>query len=200
MDRVLQRAEQDVLRLLLLFTLPLLLLAFAGHRAEAQMSNPSGDLRLELSQSERELYVYIDGERVATHPVAVGQPEYPTPTGQYGIHRVDWNSDWTPPDSDWSADREHKEPGDPDNPMGRARILYKGSYSIHGTDVIESLGEAASHGSIRVANEVAMELARLIMEYGGAARSESWYEEARVNPTEMRQVSIPDPVPLVIYE
>nr|MBA2244048.1 hypothetical protein [Gemmatimonadota bacterium] len=66
MDRVLQRAEQDVLRLLLLFTLPLLLLAFAGHRAEAQMSNPSGDLRLELSQSERELYVYIDGERVAT--------------------------------------------------------------------------------------------------------------------------------------
>jgi murein L,D-transpeptidase YcbB/YkuD len=201
MTRVLHERARALLWLLALATLPLLLLACAPEQGEAHAQDVAEErLRLEIDQSARELHVYLDGERIATHEIAVGEEEYPTPTGEFAIHQVDWNPDWTPPDSDWSADREFKEPGDPDNPMGRARLSYEGAYSIHGTEALESLGTAASHGSVRVANEVAMELARLVMEYGGAAREESWYAEARANPTEMREVRIPTPVPLVIYE
>lgn len=52
--------------------------------------------------------------------------------------------------------------------MGRARLLYNPPYTIHGTDELDSLGKAESHGSIRVANDVAIELAELLLREGGA--------------------------------
>jgi lipoprotein-anchoring transpeptidase ErfK/SrfK len=166
-----------------------------------QAAPPGGALRFEIVKSARELHVYRGEERVATHAVAIGEePEHATPTGEFRITRVDWNPDWTPPDSEWAADEEPREPGDPENPMGRARLVFQEPYTIHGTDDTASLGRAASHGSVRVANEVVMELARLVMEAGGAGRSEAWYAEARGTPDEMRQVSIPEPVPLRIRD
>jgi len=157
-------------------------------------------LRLEVVQSERKLHVHLDGRLIETNDVAVGQEEWPTPTGEFGIHQVDWNPDWTPPDSEWAQGREYKEPGHPDNPMGRVRMIYRAPYSLHGTDDLDSLGRAASHGSIRVANEVIAELARLVMEHGGAARDEAWFVEALDNPGEMREVALPEPVRLEIRE
>ncbi len=159
-----------------------------------------GRFRLEVNRATRELYVYQDGQRVDTHQVAVGQDEYPTPTGEYRIHKVIWNPEWIPPDSDWAEDRERKAPGDPDNPMGRAQLLFDRPYSIHGTDELESLGRAASHGSVRISNEVVTELARRVMEEGGASRPESWYREAQERRTEKREVDLPNPIPLRIYE
>ena len=106
-----------------------------------------------------------------TLPVAVGQEGHETPTGEWGIHQVDWNPDWTPPDSDWSADSEYKAPGEEGNPMGRARLIFRAPYSIHGTDAMDSLGQAASHGSVRVSNEEIFGLARLVQEHGGVERS-----------------------------
>ena len=41
---------------------------------------PPPNLRLEVNLAERELYVYREQERIATHPVAVGSEEWPTPT------------------------------------------------------------------------------------------------------------------------
>jgi lipoprotein-anchoring transpeptidase ErfK/SrfK len=159
-----------------------------------------GDLRIEVNKSARELYVYHGGERIATHPVAIGQPDHETPSGEWGIHQVDWNPDWRPPDSDWSEDREYKEPGHPDNPMGRVRMRFKGTYSIHGTDDLDSLGRRESHGSIRLANDVIVELAPMVMEHGGSSRSEEWVQEALDNPDEMREVPLSDPVRIVIYD
>jgi lipoprotein-anchoring transpeptidase ErfK/SrfK len=160
----------------------------------------SGTLRLEVSLSERELYLYLDDERVRTFPVAVGKPGHETITGTWGIHQVDWNPDWTPPDSDWSADSEYKRPGEEGNPMGRARLIFRAPYSIHGTDALDSLGEAESHGSIRFSNEDVLGLARLVQEHGGAGRSEGWYRNAADTPTEMFEVGLPDPVSITIRE
>jgi hypothetical protein len=84
--------------------------------------------------------------------------------------------------------------------MGRVRMVYRAPYSIHGTEVLESLGQAASHGSIRMANDDIMELARRVMDAGGAPRSEEWFQEVIADPTEMRQVSLADPVPIINYE
>ena len=156
------------------------------------------DMRIEVNLAARELYVYRGGQRTATHPVAVGSEEWPTPTGEWTIGQVVWNPRWIPPDQSWAEDREVKEPGDPENPLGRAQLVYSPPNTVHGTNAPESLGQAVSHGSIRVSNEVAMELARQVMEAGGAARDESWYRRVRDNPTERQEVAIPNPVPISV--
>jgi lipoprotein-anchoring transpeptidase ErfK/SrfK len=159
-----------------------------------------GPLRYEVSLEERQLYVIRGDNVVRTHPVAIGQPDWPTPTGDFAIHQVDWNPRWVPPASEWAEDEDVREPGDPENPMGRARLIFHQDYSIHGTDDTASLGQAQSHGSVRVANDVVQELARLTMQAGGSGRDENWYRQAREQRTEMRQVRLNDPVPIRVYE
>jgi len=154
------------------------------------------DLRLEVNVAARELSVYRNDERIATHPVAVGKPEWPTRTGEWTIGQVIWNPRWVPPAEEWAEDREEKEPGDPENPLGRAQLVYDAPRSIHGTNDPSSLGKAVSHGSIRVSNEVAMELARMVMEAGGAGKDDAWYRRVRENRSERVDVPIPNPVPI----
>jgi lipoprotein-anchoring transpeptidase ErfK/SrfK len=155
------------------------------------------DMRLEVNIAQRELYVYRGGQRVETHPVAVGSNEWPTPTGEWTIGQVIWNPRWVPPrDEEWARDEEEQEPGSPDNPLGRAQLVYDIPNSIHGTNAPQSLGQAVSHGSIRVSNEVAMDLARQVMEAGGAQRDEAWYRSARENRTQRQDVNIPNPIPI----
>ena len=157
---------------------------------------PPPELRLEVNVAERELYVYRNDQRVATHPVAVGTSEWPTRTGEWTIGQVIWNPEWIPPEEEWAKEEEKKEAGDPDNPLGRAQLVYDAPRSVHGTNEPESLGKAASHGSIRVSNQVATELARMVMEAGGAAKDDAWYSRVRENRKERVEVPIPNPVPI----
>lgn len=158
---------------------------------------PPPDLRLEVNLEERELYVYRDDERIATHPVAVGTSDWPTRTGEWTIGQVVFNPRWTPPqEEEWARDEEVKEPGDPENPLGVAQLVYDAPRSIHGTNEPESLGKAASHGSIRIANDVVRELARMVMDSGGADRDASFFERVRENRRERVEVAIPNPIPI----
>jgi lipoprotein-anchoring transpeptidase ErfK/SrfK len=100
------------------------------------------DLRIVVDKSDREVRLFNGDRLLRTERVAIGQSEHPTPTGSWEIHQVDINPEWIPPDSEWAEDRERKAPGDPENPMGRARLIFKSPYSIHGTDDMESLGTA----------------------------------------------------------
>jgi lipoprotein-anchoring transpeptidase ErfK/SrfK len=169
---------------------------------EIARSHPpgSGQLRLEIYRSARELHIYVGGERVRSVDIAVGQPGHETPTGEFTIHQVDWNPDWTPPDSEWAEDNEPKAPGEDGNPMGRARLIFRAPYSLHGTDALDSLGRRASHGSVRVANEDIIGIARLVQEHGGEPRNDSWFQNAVDSPTEMFEVALSDPIPLVIRD
>ena len=154
-------------------------------------------MRLEVNLARRKLYVYRGSRRVATYPVAIGSEEWPTPTGEWTIRQVIWNPRWIPPrEESWAAKEEGNEPGDPDNPLGRAQLVYRAPNSVHGTIEPESLGKAVSHGSLRVSNQVAMRLARQVMEAGGAGKSEAWYREARANRKQRREVIIPNPIPI----
>lgn len=158
---------------------------------------PPPDLRLEVNLAKRRLYVYRKDERVDTHRVAVGSEEWPTPTGEWTIGQVIWNPRWIPPTQEkWAEDEKVTEPGDPENPLGRAQLVYRAPNSIHGTNESSSLGKAVSHGSIRVSNEVALKLARQVVEAGGAGKEESWYREARENRKERREVLLPNPIPI----
>jgi lipoprotein-anchoring transpeptidase ErfK/SrfK len=144
----------------------------------------------------RELYVYRGGQRVETHPVAVGSDEWPTRTGEWTIDEVVFNPRWVPPEEEWAEDEEEVEPGDPENPLGTAQLVYDRPRSVHGTNEPGSIGQAVSHGSIRVRNEVAEALARLVMQAGGVDNGEARMQEAEANRDREVTVSIPRPVPI----
>ena len=160
---------------------------------------PPPDMQIEVDLAARKLYVIKGGNRVETHAVAVGSKEWPTQTGEWKIVQAVFNPEWTPPDESWAEEREPRKPGDPKNPLGVAQLVYDPPRSIHGTNVPSSIGQAVSHGSIRVANDVALRLARAVMEAGGAGKDEAWYAAATKNRTEKQIIDLPNPIPIRVY-
>ncbi len=157
------------------------------------------DMRIEVSINSRELYVFSGREKVATYPVAVGKPAWPTRSGNWAIYEVVWNPWWHPPDEEWAWYRAIMAPGDPDNPLGRAQLIYDAPRSIHGTMEPSSIGRAVSHGSIRVTNEVAMKLARQVMESTGIVYEEEWYEEVQRDRSRNVRIRLSERVPIRVY-
>ena len=131
---------------------------------------PASDppLRLVVSLSARELTVIQDGDVVATYGVAVGRPSHPTPTGSFRTGEIVWNPSWTPPPTDWARNKRYQPPGAASNPMQGVKIYFNPPYYyIHGTNDPDSIGEAASHGCIRMAPDDAISLAHRIERVGG---------------------------------
>lgn len=170
----------------------------AGAPAQAPAPPPPPpSLRLEVDVAARTVTVFREDQQLRSYGVAVGRREWPTQNGEWTIGQVVWNPGWTPPpDEEWTEDEEPKDPGDPDNPLGTVQMVYDAPRSIHGTNQPESIGTAASHGSIRMRNQEAEELARLVMEEGGAGKDESWIAEAKRNRTRRYEVSLPRPIPI----
>jgi len=79
-----------------------------------------------------------------------------------------WNPSWTPPPTKWAENKKYQPPGAAANPMQAVKIYFQAPYYfIHGTNNPESIGEAASHGCIRMVPEDARALARRIERAGG---------------------------------
>ena len=164
----------------------------AAQEESTSSRSASGPFSLIVDLSERELYVMRGDEVERTYAVAVGQPRHPTPQGAFGVRRLIWNPRWVPPDAAWARNRRAREPGDPRNPMGRVKIFFRApDYYIHGTHQEDSLGQAESHGCIRMRNADIIELARMVMENGGAARGPNWFQRVinRVRSTEEVRLS-----------
>lgn len=172
-----------------------------GNQTSRQIPPELQNLQFMVDISDRELRLMNGDQVMETHPVAVGTEEWPTPTGSWDLHRVDMNPEWVPPKSEeWAKDEETKEPGAPDNPMGRARLVYRMPNTIHGTDDLDSLGKASSHGSIRVANDVVVQLAEKLLKAGGAWEGDQWFQQMTQNRNEEHQINLPDPVPIRVQE
>ncbi|MGI8705713.1 MAG: L,D-transpeptidase [Sphingomicrobium sp.] len=170
-------------------------------RLREQARGELRDLRFVVDISDRELRVLSGDREVETHPVAVGSEEWPTPTGSWEFHRVDFNPEWNPPKTeDWAKDETRKAPGDPENPMGRARLVYRMPNTVHGTDDLDSLGKAVSHGSIRVANEVALNLAEMLLKAGHAWEGPQWFGQMTQDRTTEYQIELPDGIPIEVQE
>jgi len=178
----------------------LALLAAAVLAAPGAAAARDGGLSLTVDRSERKVYVYRGDRAIRVHDVAVGKAGHATPLGTWEFHQVDINPDWTPPDSDWARGSSWTPPGHPDNPMGRARLIFNRPYTIHGTDVRDSLGKAASHGSIRIANADAIALAELLLKEGGAWRGRDWFERMLDRPTEMFEIPLERKIPIRVVE
>ncbi len=111
--------------------------------------------RIVVDLSERRLRLYRSGSLALQTPVAVGASATPTPSGRYFVN-------------------ERYELPDARGPFGPAALgisahsnvlqhvwVEDGPIGIHGTNEPWSIGRAASHGCIRVANSVMRRLFRL---------------------------------------
>ena len=159
-----------------------------------------GDVQFVVDLSDRELRIQQGDRVLRTERVAIGSDEYPTPVGRWHFQRIDINPDWTPPDSEWAEKEEPKQPGHPENPMGRARLVFTEDYSIHGTDDRASLGTNQSHGSIRVANTAVLEIARLLLQAGGAWEGNDWFNTMTSERTRMHRINLEHPVEISVVQ
>jgi lipoprotein-anchoring transpeptidase ErfK/SrfK len=93
------------------------------------------------------------------YTVAVGMEGLETPEGLYEIQEKEVNPPWHVPNSAWAGDLAGQTiPPGPEDPIkARWMGIFEGA-GIHGTDEVESLGTAGSHGCIRMAIPDVIEL------------------------------------------
>jgi len=138
----------------------------------------SGPLTMAASTQKRILVVRIGGHDVKRYDVAIGSKKHPTPTGRFTVRHIVWNPAWNPPDEPWAKGKKPTPPGHPKNPMKVVKIFFnEPDYYIHGTDDEESIGEAASHGCIRMRVADAFELARYLMTHAGPEHDDAWFDQ-----------------------
>jgi murein L,D-transpeptidase YcbB/YkuD len=122
---------------------------------------PTDSLTLYLNLPSYRLEVWEGSEKIRSYWVTIGAPEFQTPTGSFAISRIEWNPRWVPPPSPWAKDAKEKGPGK-GNPMGRVKLQFDDYLYVHGTWRPDELGGPYSHGCVRLKNEDALDLARLI--------------------------------------
>ena len=164
----------------------------------APAAAPSSPLSMAVSTQKKILVVRLNGQEVKRYDVAVGTSKHPTPLGRFGVRHIVWNPAWVPPKANWSKGKQPAAPNDPKNPMKVVKLFFQEpDYYIHGTDQEDTLGAAASHGCIRMAQADVYDLARFVMQNGGAPRSNDWYNQV-INGTTPADVRLPKAIPLVI--
>jgi murein L,D-transpeptidase YcbB/YkuD len=154
-------------------------------------------LRIDLNIPTGRLLVY-EGDRVLhSYPVSVGKPGFDTPTGSFSITHADWNPDWRPPQREWTRGKEYTPPG-PNNPMGRVKLFFMPLYFIHGSPEKDAIGTPASHGCVRMLNDDAVALSRLLHERAAPHVSSSDINRILANSRTTRRVNFRDRIDVVI--
>jgi L,D-transpeptidase ErfK/SrfK len=167
--------------------------------AGATPAQSSSNMRVEVDLAARKLYLYEGGNRVETHPVAIGSEKWPTQTGEWTIKQVIFNPEWIPPDETWAEERKPKKSGAADNPLGRAQLVYDPPRTIHGTNQPSSIGTNTSHGSIRMNNTEIVALAKRLMAASGVQKDSAWFARAAQQRSEKQVVELPTPVPITVH-
>ncbi len=90
------------------------------------------------------LTLYRNGKMLRTYPVAIGEPETPTPIGEWKI--IHKGGNW----------------GDGFGERWMGLNVPWGIYGIHGTNKPWTIGSRASHGCVRMFNHNVLELYELI--------------------------------------
>lgn len=158
----------------------------------------SGPISIAVSTQKKILVVRVGGVDVKQYSVAVGTNKKPTPMGQFTIRHIVWNPAWHPPAEKWAKGKKPAAPGDPKNPMKVVKVFFQEpDYYIHGTADEGSLGSAASHGCIRMAQDDVYALARYLQDHAGASKPDSWYVSA-INGSAPQNVQLPKGIPIVI--
>ena len=106
---------------------------------------------LTLDRSTFTLRLWKHLKLAKSYTVAVGQEGLETPAGLYHIQEKQVNPSWHVPNSAWAGELAGQviPPGPADPIKARWMGIFEGA-GIHGTEELESLGSAASHGCVRM--------------------------------------------------
>ncbi|MCS6812733.1 MAG: L,D-transpeptidase [Cyanobacteria bacterium] len=111
---------------------------------------------LVVRRSYRRVYVYRGGILQASYPIAVGKPGWETPIGTYRVFSKEVNPVFK------SFRSGQIIPPGPDNPLGARWIGIwtdgRTQLGFHGTNEENLIGQAVSHGCIRMLNQDVVEL------------------------------------------
>ena len=114
------------------------------------MGRHAYDTRLILDLSDRVAYVYYRNQLTASYRVAIGQKGWQTPIGQFRIRQMISHPAWQHP-----LTHEVFPPGK-NNPLGDRWIGFTADESMqlgfHGTQDEQLIGQAVSHGCVRMRN------------------------------------------------
>jgi lipoprotein-anchoring transpeptidase ErfK/SrfK len=131
------------------------LIVLAVAEAHAEGTQPERTRRIVVSIPDRKLALIEDGRLVKVYPAAVGSKATPTPAGKFTVVSL-------VKDPTWYGPKQVVPPG-PKNPVGSRWIgINKRGYGIHGTNQPRSIGQAASHGCIRMRKTDLEELYELV--------------------------------------
>lgn len=113
--------------------------------------NPKLATHLVLKLRERRVYVYQNDRVQARYPVAIGKPGWETPAGNFQVLDMQKNPAWVSP-----FNGKVIPPG-ASNPLGLRWIGFwtdgNNFIGFHGTTQENLIGQAVSHGCVRMRNK-----------------------------------------------
>ncbi len=119
------------------------------------------DSKLIVDLSDRQVSIFNKGKFKVKYPLAVGQEGWETPTGSFKIVQKLQNPVWQHP-----ITHEKIPPGDDRNPLGKWWIGFtvanKLSIGFHGAADESLVGQAVSHGCLRMKNKDIEKLAQQV--------------------------------------
>jgi len=117
-------------------------------------------VRILLKLGAKQVQVYEEDKLIASYPVAVGKKGWETPQGNFEIIQMIENPSWENP---WTG--KISPPG-PNNPLGERWIGFwsdgKNFIGFHGTPGEHLIGQAVSHGCVRMRNKDIKELFKFV--------------------------------------
>jgi L,D-transpeptidase ErfK/SrfK len=168
--------------------------------ASSSARDPDAPMWVEANLGSRKLAIRKGDSLVREFDIAIGHPDHPTPTGEFTIRKLIWNPAWIPPDEKWARGKRPTPPGAKDNPMKMVKIFFREpDYYIHGTGSMESLGEAASHGCLRMDPNDAAEMALMLMDNSGISKDWDWVKGI-LHLGQQRAVGLATPVRMLITQ
>jgi lipoprotein-anchoring transpeptidase ErfK/SrfK len=112
---------------------------------------------LEIHLSQRLVTLYQGGYPIKSYPIAVGQSGWETPKGTFKVLTMEEKPNWIHPLTNQVIRNDN-----PKNPLGPYWIGFwtdgTNWVGFHGTPDPKSVGQAVSHGCIRMYNEDISEL------------------------------------------
>jgi lipoprotein-anchoring transpeptidase ErfK/SrfK len=128
--------------------------------ADLFLPAPEAILRLVIRLSDRRVYVYEQDQIVESYPIAIGRAGWETPTGEFEVIQMLRHPVWEHPFTG-----ELVPPG-ADNPLGSRWIGFwtdgTNYIGFHGTPNTETVGQAASHGCIRMYDQDVIALFEIV--------------------------------------
>jgi lipoprotein-anchoring transpeptidase ErfK/SrfK len=137
-------------------------------RPEEKERTPAGVLKVVVSKKTSSLKVYDGRGRILFYaPVTSGSEHDPLPLGRWKVTGVQRNPTFNyNPELFWDADpsdAKAKIAAGPNNPVGIVWIdINKPHYGMHGTPEPGRIGNAESHGCVRMTNWDASKLANFV--------------------------------------